>query len=120
MWDILAKSVVEKLQLHTYKSAGGRLKLDTHKSAGGRSELNFHTHLTQRSQRGLTMLSTGIVWEPLGEMSSLATRQETLVHCHLSSLRLKLLTATQAPSVRTNAETTTLILQSAEIQHTVT
>ena len=35
------------------------------KSAGGRLYLNTHTPLTQQSPSGLTMLSPGIVWEPI-------------------------------------------------------
>ena len=35
------------------------------KSAGGRLYLNTHTPLTQQSPSELTMLSPGIVWEPI-------------------------------------------------------
>ena len=56
------------------------------KSAGGRLHLHINTPLTHQSQSGLTMLlsrqSVGIY----EEMSSHATRHETLCHSHLSSL----------------------------------
>ena len=55
-------------------------------SAGGRLHLNTHTPLTQWSQSGFSMPLCRHSVDTYQEMSSYATRQETLGHSHLSSL----------------------------------
>ena len=47
------------------------------KSAGGRIQLNMHTHLTQRSQRGLTMTVSRHSVGTYQATSSYATRQSS-------------------------------------------
>ena len=57
------------------------------KSAGGRLHLNTHTPLTQRSRSGLTMTLSRHSVETYHETGSHASRQGTLGHSPLSSLR---------------------------------
>ena len=69
----------------------GHLKDPDHyaKSAGGRLHLNTHTLLTRRSRSGLTVPLSRHTVGAYQETRSRATRQGTLGHSRLSSLRLK-------------------------------